>query len=488
MKINGAYKFKTRATVNTLISTYVKVEFYSGEDKITPNEYASILTEGFTNDFNMLSNLYYIYWTLPVGSEPPLNIFRTSVDTSCRIVITIIGANERGNIIYSRVFDNAQQYGLFTDERIAELNNNGIQHSIRLDASVPPVYVFPEINQDNTFSFYGVILGGMDTFGLFSPHLFAFPHITQKQLCIPRTIRFSYPSHSFKNNEELIDICEKVIRPESDFIDNTPTVQGLPVYFYYFGDGTWRGDASTYGVIGQFEVEMIVTRYPGVQNSIFPPNYLLDMDRIVTYSTGEPISDIPFLKDSKTGKLFREKWLLAGGGEEYDFQYFLGDDLIYSEILYSGTYSRTRISPDLSLSKSSFFLHDNNFYSCLIKYNSSHELVTLFNKNVRPELYFNSSSEEDDTVFGVLTKNKTPQMFETKNIKMLPDFINALLETYPFTSEPSFPNGSYWSSLFAGNVYNTNYITPGLPCCSALDKTLWRYYDSIFVPSEIEWG
>lgn len=473
MKINGAYKFKTKATVNTLVSTYVKVEFYNGGDKITPDEYANILTQGFTSDFNGLSNLYYIYWTIPPGSEPPLDIFRTSVDISCRIVITIIGVNEKGNVIYSRVFDNAQQYGLFTEERIAELNSNGIQESIRLSASVPPVYVFPEINHDNTFSFYGVILGGMHVFGLFSPTIFSFPHISQRMLSVVRSPNFSYPSHSFKDGEILIDICQKYM----GYDYGVDYLRGMPYSFYYLGDGVWRSDAGLYGSIDPGRrVEMIATKYPNVQNSIFPYDYILDIDRIITYPSIS-ISDFPIIKDSKAGDLFR-----SSSTNEITFfliDYFLGDDLIHQEIVDH----YRRIPENVAGTFLSYFLYDGIFYFCLFKYDlDKKEVKTYFAKNVSPEIYYSDLSGfpvNYKTSFSFLTKNKTPQIFETGRIKMLPDFIEALLETYPLDSEKPFTDGSYGQS--------TDHITPGVSCYSSENKTLWRYYNSIFVPSEIEW-
>jgi hypothetical protein len=503
MKINGAYKFRTKATVNRFVSTYVKVEFYSGGDRITPDEYAEILTNGYVNEFKFLTGYYYVYWAEGANSG---NLIYESPNLSCNVVVTVIAADEKGNIIFSRSFDDLYQYTVFADGGFEELESNSIYAAPLFAGTIPFVSAFPDIDQDNKLSIHGVILGGGYNGLIERLYTNGERLLTQKRTPDLKNHQFHYPSYIFKDEEPLTDICQKA------FYSGAPVFwQGTPKNLFFAGDGSWLSEDNRNSYTPDYSIRLLAVKYPDIQYSVFYPDYLLDIDRIVSYSTEDVVSDYSLLKDSKTGNLFRKKTTAINGG--ISVEYFLDDNLIFNEFIESVDSDRQQYNFFTSIF--SLFLYDGNYYSCFFKYDFNKDaIVASLMKNISPERYWNEThdwdnmadsavfrSPVDNTIFGILTEGKIPQMYESENIKMLPDFVEALLETYPLTPpiilprpelltpSDSFPNGT-WSNqreFDDRDVYWTDFVTTGVQCYSTREKSLWIYVDSVFIPDEIEW-
>ena len=103
--MNGVYKFNTKAIIDKFISLYLKVEFYSGSDKLSADEFASALTMGYINSFSKLN------WDADV--IPPTDPGFT-LDLSLEVKVTLIAVNGKNRILYTREFPNFLQYSLLT--------------------------------------------------------------------------------------------------------------------------------------------------------------------------------------------------------------------------------------------------------------------------------------------------------------------------------------------------------------------------------------
>ena len=465
MKINGAYKFRTKATINKFMSTYIKIEFYSGEDKITPDEYAEILTGGFVNNFYLLASGYYASYL-----EGSSGYYSSNINFSTNIKITVIGVNDKGKVIFSRTFDNCNQYSLLSEDKVNEMISAFDYIIIPYSNSIPLVNIFPEVNPDNTFSVYGAIIPN-------SPFLF-FPYSGEFYNSPRRRRNFNslscyYPTIMFKDGEPLVEIGTKEFYP-----DQIPV--GRYGDIFYLGNGAWWGNSKGGG--SNINARMFIFKYPDIETSIFPPNYIIDFENTLITTNTSLVLD-PLLKDSKTGELFYRS--IEHLGDVIHWEFFLGDTLIKSsdyessgEALYYDDFPlATYVGSSLWVNTITHFCYDKGFYTISLRCDNDSEntILSSLTKNIVKE--HGRGFGVKDSIYSVLAEGKTGQESNSRLTKILPEFLSALIESYPDKIFPNKNNMYLWDNL----------ICPELHCYSSSTKTLWVYSNSIFIPDEFEW-
>jgi hypothetical protein len=462
MKVNGAYKFRTKAIQDNFVSLYIKVEF-GGEDKISHNDFASIVSRGLVSDFFSLSQ--------PSADRPELD-----PDFSTDVKVTLFASNGRGRVFYKREFPNYLQYSGISSDRLSvfytALGYRGRGNDYHYCLAELKAYI--EINEDGLYSVYGVInpnsfldvfqtdityinptlyhtRRGRNSNGLLLNYLFYNP-------------RLYYPILSFKDDEPLVEIgsLSYAVAPEDP--EDPPTVYNGNSFiadFFYVGAGVWTSSIS--------EAASFVHKYPNT--SIFPFSspplpgqtmgwsYYTDMD--VSYST--TLSDgghsyplyASIIKDSKTGVLLESRQSSS------DLIETLRDG-ISLPFDYSGYSNRESLGLGGAFywQRPAFFLYDDNIYSCKNAVYDSEKgkwNITI-EKNVSAS-YPNYLGAIDPFLV-----DKTPQEFTLEHSGLDSEFAKALLE----------------------NDENP-FVASGTRCFSSETKTLWRYCNSAFIPEFVAW-
>jgi hypothetical protein len=481
MKVNGAYKFRTKAIQDNFVSLYIKVEF-GGENKISHDDFASIVSRGLVSDFFSLPQ--YIE-----GEE-------LNPDLSTDVKVTLFASNGKGRVFYKREFPNYLQYSGISSGRLSVFSTAygrprgtdwwGVHWGNDYHYCLAELKAYIEINEDGLYSVYGVINpnSSLDVFtGLYElgEHEFTesggryswvntlYYHTrrgrTRHNLFQIDSQKLYYPILSFKDNEPLVEIgsLSHTVAPEN------PAYNPITVYngnsfiadFFYVGAGVWTSPIN--------EAASFVHKYPNT--SIFPFSsprlpgqtmgwsYYTDMD--VSYST--TLSDAGYsyplyasiIKDSKTGVLLESRQSSSGLVET-----------LRDGILLPFDYSSYSNRESLGLGgafywqRPVFFLYDDNIYSCKNAVYDSEKgkwNITI-EKNVSAS-YANYLGAIDPFLV-----DKTAQEFTLEHSGLDSEFTKALLE----------------------NDENP-FVASGTRCFSSETKTLWKYCNSAFIPESVAW-
>jgi hypothetical protein len=545
MKINGVYKFDTKAIVDKFISLYLKVEFYSGSTKLSADEFASALTSGYITSFNRLNGDVSVVYPTDPGF---------TLDLSLEVKVTLIAVNGKNRILYIREFPNFLQYSLLTPERRALFpdinfnsgdNTDGIQFfsGSWWHFSLASIKAYVEINPDNSFSVYGMISPNSNlglchsyTYPSFIITGYIFNAGSYRRLTRHFLNSVYFPALSFKDYEPLVEIgslsrTEPIHFNQGDGLSSL-VGSSLINHFSYIGGGLWN---SHYG-FNVFQTDAIGWRgglyessfahvYPNT--SISPPVRTSAMTMAETYAgfsvsktsfidVGNSYSNYcsvpentgifynpkyspkirPLTKDSKNGDLYSCELFTNQpttyqnyaktfkNGIEIDFDYIskVNDDL-YNTIF--GTDESLWYPGIAHTMKPVFFVYDENVYTCEIVYEQDKGKNNIeLRKNV-PYKHPNNPNTYYNSIDPLLTE-KTPQKFKLENSELFKEFMDALLENYPSGYFPP----PYAFTTYEEYMVRTNkerLIIPELYCYSASTKTMWKYCNSIFTPDEIEW-
>jgi hypothetical protein len=415
------------------------VEF-GGENKISHNDFASIVSRGFVSDFSRLS--------LPIASH------ELNPDLSTDVKVTLFASNGRGRVFYRREFPNYLQYSGISPERLSIFAANpGYPRAYSLCLAELKAYI--EINENGLFSIYGVINPNFFLNVFIDSQIdYGFSPYRNFRRSFGSSNKVYYPILSFKDNEPLVPIGDLsyIVQPEN--VGDPVSVVGSSLIrnFFYTGAGVWT---SSFNIAASF-----AHKYPNT--SIFPfsspylpgqtmsLSYYVDMD--VSYST--TLSDTgysgsvyaPIIKDSKTGVLLESRQSSSGLVETLKEGILLPFD-------YSNPNRESFGLGGLSYwYKPAFFLYDDNIYSCkdLDYDNEKGKWNITVQKNVGTT---NSSTLGALDPFLV---GKTAQEFTLEHSGLDPEFTKV---------------------LFDGEIGNYSSET----------KTLWRYCNSAFIPEFVEW-
>ena len=537
--MNGVYKFNTKAIIDKFISLYLKVEFYSGSDKLSADEFASALTMGYINSFSKLN------WDADV--IPPTDPGFT-LDLSLEVKVTLIAVNGKNRILYTREFPNFLQYSLLTPERRALFPGHDFNNGYFWHFSLASIKAYVEINPDNSFSVYGMISPNSNL-GLCHRHAHNYNSYlitgdvrgagSYRRLTRHFLNYVYFPVLSFKDYEPLVEVGS-LSRTEPMYFnqgDGGSSLIGSSLinHFSYIGGGLWNSyygfnvfQTASIGWRGGLYESSFAHVYPNT--SISPPartsaltpsevlagfslsrayfidvgnswnNYYSSPNGTVNHYNNAIFSPLirPLAKDSKNGDLYSCELLrnqpttyrnyakTFKNGTEITFDYTSKSNTdLYNTIV--GTVESLWYPGMVYTTKPTFFVYDENVYTCEIIYEQDKgKNVIELRKNVpyktthtdNPELYYNSIDP--------LLTGKTPQKFKLENSELFKEFMDALLENYPSGYFPP----PYAFTTYEEYMVRTNkerLIIPELYCYSTSTKTMWKYCNSIFTPDEIEW-
>jgi hypothetical protein len=529
MKINGVYKFDTKAIVDKFISLYLKVEFYNGSTKLSADEFASALTSGYITSFNRLNGDVNVVYPTDPGF---------TLDLSLEVKVTLIAVNGKNRILYTREFPDFLQYSLLTPERRALFPNN-FNRGDYWHFSLALIKAYIEINPDNSFSVYGMISPNSNL-GLCHRYIYPSYLITNSVANAGSYRRLTrhffnsvyFPVLSFKDYEPLTEVGSLSRTEPINFNqgDGGSSLVGSSLinHFSYIGGGLWNSyygfnvfQTSSIGWRGGLYESSFAHVYPNT--SISPPArtsamtpsetsagfslsraYFIDVDNNYNNYYSSANSTVnednnaiftplvrPLAKDSKNGdlyscELFTNQPTLY---HQYVKTFKNGIELAFDYLSKANAELRSGDSlwyPGIEHTmKPVFFVYDENVYTCEIVYEQDKGKNNIeLRKNVpykdpyNPNTYYNSIDP--------LLTEKTPQKFKLENSELFKEFMDALLENYPSGYFPP----PYAFTTYEDYMVRTNkerLIIPELYCYSASTKTMWKYCNSIFTPDEIEW-
>lgn len=488
MKISGTYKFKTQAIQDNFISLYIKVEFYSGEDKISCDDFASIVSRGIITDFFRLS--------IPVNGE----VLNPNLITEVKV--TLFASNGRGRIFYKREFPNYLQYSGISSDRLSIFSTaygyprgsqGGFPRGNDYHFCLAELKAYIELNEDGLFSVYGVINPNsyLDVYTDRATDLL--PLYKSYRYCQAGGLVY-YPILSFKDYEPLVQIGNEshAIWPEN--LEGSILLTGnLLGNFFYTGAGVWTSSWGGIGLVGYSPgfASSFSHKYPNT--NIYPTtgfpliyrvgdwsesassNYYIDTDKSYSF-TYENTSIIdndsnysyplytPIIKDVKTGALLFSKFYADSSSPEIlkdgillPFDYTVTSSEIFGSVftLLPLGYYYWAVEPAL-------FLCDDNIYTSKIVYDSKKNKWNIkAEKNVSNDYYNNQYSAIDPFLF-----NKTPQEYTLEYSGLDPEFTESLIEYLGVENHEIFPRTR---------------------CYSSERKTLWKYCNSVFIPEFVDW-
>lgn len=487
MKINGAYKFRTKAVVDPFISLYLKIEFFTGNQKISANEFVGLVTNGLITDFTALN----------VGGV----LLESGLNLSHEAVVTLIAVNGKGRVVYKREFPNYLQYSKYARGGTAFVSDAFICEYIFASFNA-----YVEMNSDKTFSIYGLISPGGHFYNSY-PYTTGFTIYGYYRRVFHEESHYYMPAFSFKNYEPLVEIGE--------FTSVVGGLIGAPVSlsgsslirdFIYIGAGTWVSQWSVTrdnGFYSGYLASSCCHIYPETQvtsPSGFPlfykdntnntteytvsSTYFIDKDKQYPISflfpQGQHNSPIylPIIKDSKTNELLFAGTDNSTGTVVYTFKENTLLPFDYSINLQSDVGFNYDLLPCARAywNKPIFFLFNNNLYTGDIFYNSIKNKIDIcFYKNKRESIHSNLSIYNPLDPFLV---NKVPQKYEyeIESSGLYLDFVSAMLENYP---------DGVFTTPYLNN--STSRIQSEMSCYSANTKTIWKFCNAVFVPDTIEW-
>lgn len=481
MKVNGAYKFRTKAVADPFISLYLKIEFFTGNQKISADEFVGLVTNGLITDFA----------TLNYGGV----LLESGLDLSHEAVVTLIAVNGKGRVVYKREFPNYLQYSKYARGGTAFVSDAFITEYIFASFNA-----YIEMNSDKTFSIYGLISPGGHFYNAYTD-TGSFTLYGYYRKVFHEEGHYYMPAFSFKNYEPLVEIGE-FTSIVGGFAPYPVSLSGSSLIrdFFYIGAGTWVSPWNVTRDNGFYSGHLASScchTYPETQITSpagFPLFYKDNTNNTTEYTVSStyfidedkqyPISFLfpqgqhnfpiylPIIKDSKTNELllamknnsdsnetiyiFKENTLLP-----YDDSITLYDvGFNYGLLPCARTY----------WSKPIFFLFDNNLYTGDIFYNPIKNKIDIcFYKNKRGTDFY-------DPLYPFLV-NKVPQKYEyeTESSGLYLDFVSAMLENNP--------NGVFRRPYQGW----TSQILSEISCYSANTKTIWKFCNAVFVPDTIKW-
>jgi hypothetical protein len=434
MKVNGAYKFRTKAIKDNFRACFLVLKFLNGSTQISKDEFAQAVSGGVWTTFNQIT-----------GEYRPGSFF----DFSVSVEVSIFISNTKGDVTLIRKIDNLLEYSLF------HLPGNIPNYTHFL---IPDIKVVIDVNED----------GGTDVYGLISPGGSFFSGVNRRES--PRGVAIPLddsPSdsirqtniYSFKNSDSIIEIdtTSRLQSFEGDGYTGTFGFTSGSIFFSisgvasYLGYGLWANEIFTQNILFQdasyttgFSDCSFVHQYPDtviLPTSGLPANANVlgntgislsasyNIDFGASYSTSYLADPVlrgnqdsvqlysPTIKDSKTGNLIfveyhrpnvtqpsilEPKWKLHSGNRAIT-------DYFYN---YDGSDYRPLDFDNLNKFKAGMFLYDDNLISLNCKQTRGGEMTVTVKGN------------QD---FPLLTENR--DTFEsTLNVKLPKEFKEAIEE------------------------------------------------------------
>lgn len=435
MKVNGAYKFRTKAIKDNFRACFLVLKFLNGSTQISKDEFAQVVSGGVWTTFNQI-----------IAADYKQGSF---FNFSAKIEVSVFISNTKGDIVLIKKIDNLLEYSLFYSTK--DIPN----HTWFL---IPGIKVLIDVNEN----------GGTDVYGLISPGDSFFKdagdHNSPRNIVIamdesPADHFLQRNIYSLKNSDPIveIDITSRLERfPGVDYTSSFGFVTG-DVFFagyggaYYLGCGLWANEIFTYNILfndGSYTTGFsncsFVHKYPDttiLPTSGLPANANItgdtgislsasyNIDFGASYSTSYLADPVQFgnrysvqlysptIKDSKTGNLIfiehhspnetqpyilESKWRLHSGNR-------IITDYFYD---YDGDNYRPLKFDNSNKFKGGVFLYDDN-------------LITLSCKQVRgSDVTVTVKGNQD---FPLLTENR--DTFEsTLNVKLPKEFKEAIEE------------------------------------------------------------
>ena len=231
MKINGAYKFRTKAYKDNFRACFLKLSFFEGSTQISKDEFAQSITSGVIETFiDLFTNYPY-----------PLPSF----NLSARVQAEILVSDNKGRFLFQRVINNLLDYSFFNVEDVPLDLAGYIQNRQLILPDITPVL---DIENDE-FSVSTIIAPQ----GAYVDYLYAGDYRRQMSYRNAKISGVDYGGYSsipniysFKNNEPIETILLKsqlktlIVGGEYMLLatGNTFLVSAL----YYKGGGLWTND------------------------------------------------------------------------------------------------------------------------------------------------------------------------------------------------------------------------------------------------------
>lgn len=259
MKINGAYKFRTKAYKDNFRACFLKLSFFEGSTQISKDEFAQSITGGVVETF--LELFSYNYYPL------------SSFNLSARVQAEILVSDNKGRFLFQRVINNLLDYSFF----------NVIEGGVPLDLAghiwnrqliLPDVTPVLDIENDE-FS-VSTIIAPQGTYVDYGDHRRQLSYHNAKisGAVIPGGI-YMLDIYSFKNNEPIETILLKsklkmfgsVADPSTQYIGFETGTTLLLSELYYKGGGLWANEVYSYGSVDFFGYSnnSFIHKYPNTE-------------------------------------------------------------------------------------------------------------------------------------------------------------------------------------------------------------------------------
>jgi hypothetical protein len=335
MKINGAYKFRTKAYKDNFRACFLKLSFFEGSTQISKDEFAQSVTGGVIETFIELFTYYYY----------PLSSF----NLSARVQAEILVSDNKGRFLFQRVINNLLDYSFFNVVESVPLDlADNIRHRQLILPDITPIL---DIENDG-FS-VSVIIAPQGSYADYMYNGDYRRRISYRNAKISgvdsgdsSSIITMFDIYSFKNNEPIETIpLESELKRFGEINDPfgtryTAFARGstlLTSQLYYKGGGLWANDISLVsslitaaGYSTTYSDNSFIHKYPNTEilpNSGLPAygtntlpvgsevlattNYNIDFGKSYSqtydinhtafYSLGQNYHSV--IKDSKTGDI-----------------------------------------------------------------------------------------------------------------------------------------------------------------------------------------